>query len=708
LREDAGDCGQGRTCGTLSTISRADRFIWRTSIRAAPMKSATIHFRARRLLAACALLLGTGAVAQMAATPHSLATPAPSASAPLTDAQKARFVLDRLGFGARPGEVAQVQAMGVAAWIERQLRPDSIDDAALAVRLRGLSVPDMSTAELFRKYPNPTAVLRGIERNDSSASGRNGRNAPAMAEDGNERGERRQALARAYREMGADRPQEVYLQLAADRLLRATYSERQLQEVMVDFWSNHFNVYARKNVSQWFLPAFDRDVIRKHALGNFRELLLASAQSPAMLFYLDNFESVSADANLAGTLGAGRRELARLPDAELREQLMRRRGLSASEADERIRRLRSNPDQSLGQRLPTGLNENYARELLELHTLGVDGGYTQQDIREVARCLTGWSIYDARGYRAYAATRGDDDLDRQMRRQGNRLGLPENGESGTFHFNARLHDTGAKTVLGQSIVAGGIGDGLQVIDLLAKHPATARHVAGKLALKFVSDSPSPALIARVAAAFSRSDGDIRATLRALFNDPEFFAPQHYRAKIKTPFELVVSSLRALQADSNGREVQALLMDLGEPLYGFQAPTGYPDTAADWVNSGALLKRMNFAIALAANRIPGTRIDLAQLGATDAGAGLLESGLSRWLGEAATAATREGLSARLRQPLPEASLADASGMDAMFGSDERAVGGLTRGQRVRLQEASGDPQRIQVAALILGSPDFQRQ
>ena len=672
------------------------------------MKSATIRFRAWPLFAAFALLLGTGVAAQMAAMPPSAATPASSTSPPLTEAQKARFALDRLGFGARPGEVARVQAMGVATWIERQLRPESIDDAALATRLRGLSVPGMSTAELFRKYPNPTAVLRGIEQNDASVSRRNRRDVTAMAEEGNERGERRQALARAYRELGAERPQEVYLQLAADRLLRATYSERQLQEVMVDFWSNHFNVYARKNVSQWFLPAFDREVIRKHALGNFRELLLASAQSPAMLFYLDNFESVSADANLAEAMGEGRRDLARLSDEQLRDALTRRRGLSASETDERIRRLRGNPDQSLAQRLPTGLNENYARELLELHTLGVDGGYTQQDIREVARCLTGWSIYDARGYRAYAAMQGDDGLGRQMRRQAGRLGLPENGESGTFYFNARLHDNGAKTVLGQRIAAGGIGDGLQVIDLLAKHPATARFIAGKLALKFVSDTPSPALVARVAMAFERSGGDIRTTLRALFHDPEFFAPQNHRAKIKTPFELVVSSLRALQADSNGREVQALLMDLGEPLYGFQAPTGYPDTAADWVNSGALLKRMNFAIALAANRIPGTRIDLAQLGAANGSAGLLDTGLSRWLGEAATAATREGLSARLQQPLPEASLADASGDEAMFGNDERAVGGLTRSQRVRLQEASGDPRRIQVAALILGSPDFQRQ
>lgn len=686
------------------------------------MNRTAIRPRMPRAWAVLALALATAAFAQALAFNAVPATAAVGARlsatepagamivpTPLDETQKARFVLDRLGFGARPGDVAKVQAMGVSAWIEQQLLPEGIDDAALAARLRGLDVPAMSTAELFRRYPNPTAVLRRLERSDSGDSragrGRDGNDAQAPERD---RGQRRQQLARAYREIGGGRPQEVYLQLAADRLLRATYSERQLQEVMVDFWSNHFNVYARKNVSQWFLPAFDREVIRKHALGNFGELLLASARSPAMLFYLDNFQSVSPDANLAGAMRRGRRDRSRQSDAELRDGLQRRRGLGAQEADERIRRLRGNPDQPLAQRLPDGINENYARELLELHTLGVDGGYTQQDVREVARCFTGWSIHDPRGFRAFAAGNGDDRLQRQMRRQALRLGAAADGESGTFHFNARLHDPGAKTVLGQRIAAGGIGDGMQVIDLLARHPATARFVAGKLVVKFVSDTPSPALVGRVAAAFTRSGGDIRTTLRALFADPEFFAPQHHRAKIKTPFELVVSSLRALQADSNGREVQALLMDLGEPLYGYQAPTGYPDTAADWVNSGALLKRMNFAIALAGNRIPGTRVDLAQLGSASAARGLLETGLLRWLGEAVAAATRDNLLARLQQPLPEASLAEADAEDAMLGSDERAVGSLARGQRVRLQAASGDPQRIQVAALILGSPDFQRQ
>lgn len=413
-----------------------------------------------------------------------------SAQAPLTEAQKARLVLDRLGFGARPGEVEKVEAMGAMNWIDRQLQPESIRDDALSPHLRGLTVPKMSTAELYRKYPNPTALLRQVER--ASGDRRRRDDTSAMPDAEPDRGERRQALAKAYREMGGERPREVYLQLAADRLLRATYSEKQLQETMVDFWSNHFNVYARKNVSQWFLPAFDREVIRPHALGKFRDLLLASAQSPAMLFYLDNYESVSPNADLAGKADGARRDLSKLSDEQLRVALTKRRGLSAAEADERIARLRGNPDRSLAQRLPDGINENYARELMELHTLGVDGGYSQQDIREVARCLTGWTILDPRGYRQYAGASGDDRLSRQLRRQSERFGVPPDGESGTFYFNAKLHDPGTKTVLGQRIDDGGMEDGREVIDLLARHPSTARFLANKLAVKFVSDEPPPA------------------------------------------------------------------------------------------------------------------------------------------------------------------------------------------------------------------------
>jgi uncharacterized protein (DUF1800 family) len=614
---------------------------------------------AATLAASVAGLAAATAVAPMnARSAASVAPPpAPLARGPLTGTERARLALDRLAFGARPGDVERVQAIGVEAWIARQLHPETIDDSDAARRVAGLQVPNMSTAELFAKYPNPAMLLRreGLKKGDV----------------GTDPKARRQQLARKYRDKGYGRPRQVYLELATDRMLRATYSERQLQEVMVDFWSNHFNVYAKKNVLQWYLPAYDRDTIRPHALGKFRDLLLATARSPAMLYYLDNFQSVSPDADLAG-------------------------------------RMRANPKRAA--RLPDGINENYARELMELHTLGVDSGYSQQDIKEVARAFTGWTIADARGIGAAGARQGmaaagNGRYGRRGAAMRERMGVPSDVQSGEFYFNPILHDRGVKTVLGQRIDAGGVDDGLAVIDLLARSPATANFIAGKLCAKFVSDHPDPALVARVAAAFRRSDGDIRATLAALFRDPDFFAPQNYRAKVKTPFELVASSLRALGAQSNGREVQVLLADMGEPLYGYQAPTGYSDAAADWVNSGALLKRMNFAVALAANRIPGTRVDLDALGAASDPRAQLDAGISRWLGGAVSAETRRILLARLDQPLPEAQLDDA-GSDVMAG--EGVGGGRGGAPKVRLLAASGDPQRVQVAALILGSPEFQRQ
>jgi uncharacterized protein (DUF1800 family) len=467
----------------------------------------------------------------------------------------------------------------------------------------------------------------------------------------------RREVGGKLRAEGYRRSRDVYVELGTDRMLRATYSERQLQEVMVDFWSNHFNVYAKKNFMQWYLPAYDRDVIRPHALGKFRDLLLATARSPAMLLYLDNFQNVSPQ---PGPMAA------------------------------RMRRA------AAPKKASAGINENYARELMELHTLGVDGGYTQQDVREVARAFTGWTIADSHGGRV---SRPREKMDEPPHL---RPGEPEGVASGEFYFNPRLHDAGTKTVLGQAIDAGGVGDGLEVIDLLARQPATAKFIARKLCEKFASDSPDPAMVARVAAAFTRSDGDIRATLSALFHDPGFFTVRNYRAKVKTPFELVASSLRALDAQSNGREVQLLLADLGQPFYGYQAPTGYGEAAADWVNAGALLKRMNFAVALAANRIPGTHVDLDALGKSSDARTQLDEGLQKLLGGQVSAQTQQGLVARLHEPLADAQL-PVSTMD--MGRQDYLPGS---GVKVRLLVASGDPQRVQVAALILGSPEFQRQ
>jgi uncharacterized protein (DUF1800 family) len=330
-------------------------------------------------------------------------------------------------------------------------------------------------------------------------------------------------------------PRQVANQdLAAAKLLRAVYSNRQLQEVLTDFWYNHFNVYLDKGQDRYFAPAYERDVIRPHVLGSFHDLLLATAQSPAMLFYLDNWQSAGPDQHL-------------------------------------------NPN-----RRQRGLNENYARELMELHTLGVDGGYTQKDVTEVARCFTGWTI------------RG-----------------PQRG--GGFEFNERMHDAGEKHVLAVTIPAGGgMDDGLRVIDILATHPSTAHFISKQLAIRFVADDPPEALVGRMARKFLDTRGDLREVMRTMIDSPEFRDPKYFRSKIKSPFELVTSAVRAVNGDLDYSFArQPLLNQLGEPLYRKQEPNGYSNVGADWLNDGSLLARMNFATALAGNKVAGIKVDVSQ-------------------------------------------------------------------------------------------------
>jgi uncharacterized protein (DUF1800 family) len=398
-------------------------------------------------------------------------------------------------------------------------------------------------------------------------------------------------------------------------------------------------------------------------------LLLATAQSPAMLFYLDNFQSVSPDANrnagpLRRMLEARQQEqmrpLQREPRTAQQEMRQQQRQMQREEQQMQRDEQQTRPAQQPRpqQQARRGINENYARELMELHTLGVDGGYTQKDVQEVARCLTGWTIFQPRGGAAAVnALMGSDAARRN---------------AGTFFFNARVHDDGEKTVLGHKIPAGGgMKDGLTVLDILAHHPSTARFIATKLVRHFVSDTPPPALVDRVAAAFTKSDGDIRETLKAIFFSNEFNSPEAYRAKIKRPFELVVSAIRTLGADTNGGPgTHQWIARMGEPLYGFQTPNGYSDAAENWVNTGALLERMNFGVALAGNRIPGTRVDLAKLSAQDKSK-LIDESLKLVVAGDISTSTRETL---LKQ----------------------------------IDEANASDTTAKVVGLILGTPEFQRQ
>jgi len=553
----------------------------------------------------------------------------------LTEEQRIVHVLNRLGFGPRPGDVERVKTMGLENYIKQQLNPEQITDTVAENKIKDLTVLNMTTAELYEKYPQPGQLLRQLQargmlpadlaearenRVKGGANSQSGQMPAEMPKNNQtpppanplENEKYRQVIQQYYRENGLQQPQRIVAELQASRILRAVYSERQLQEVMVDFWTNHFNIFAGKGADRWLLPSYDRETIRPFAMSKFSTLLQATAQSPAMLFYLDNFQSVS-------------------PNAPQR--------LRAPQQQQR-----------------RGINENYARELMELHTLGVDGGYTQKDVQEVARCFTGWTIFQPRGGGAAANAM---------------LGEAERRNAGTFFFNARVHDDGEKIVLGHKIPAGGgIKDGLMVLDILAHHPSTAKFIATKLARHFVADNPPQSLVDRVAAVYTKTDGDIREMLRTIFFSNEFNSKEAYRVKIKRPFELVVSAIRTLGADTNGGPgTHQWIARMGEPLYGFQTPNGYSDAAESWVNTGGLLERMNFGLALASNRIPGTRVDLAKLTAGEMSqAKVMDESLKTILAGEISAATRETLLKQLAQSDPAS----------------------------------------KVVGLILGTPEFQRQ
>jgi uncharacterized protein (DUF1800 family) len=676
-----------------------------------------------------------------------------SSAKALTENQKILHVLNRLGFGARPGDVERVKTVGLNKYIEQQLNLSSIDDSLAESKVKNLDVLKMSNDEIFAKYPAQKVAAQIVaQRNGLNAKQLRGdlkeqrkaendtksgseaameNNGMAMEKNNDvaknaapkpdqmtaeQRRDYQRQIAGVNREFGFGRPQQITQQLNASRIMRAVYSERQLNEQMVDFWTNHFNVYAGKAATRWFLPGYDRDVIRPNALGNFKDLLLATAKSPAMLFYLDNYQSISPkmQQNNGRRNGMNQQLQRAVNNPQVRERIKQRQGITDEQLDARIAKMQQNPQQPNKQKKQQrGINENYAREIMELHTLGVDGGYTQKDIGEIARAFTGWTIVDPRGYRKFA---GNDEMtNNRAARQARQMGLPEDAPSGTFYFNERFHDAGEKVVLGQKINEGGMKDGLKVLDILVNHPSTAKFIARKLAVKFVSDNPSEALVARVADAFHNSKGDIKTTLRALFTDKEFFAPENYRAKIKTPFELTVSALRTVGAETNGAAVQALLAKMGEPLYGYQAPTGYPDMAEDWVNTGALLERMNFSVALASNRIPGTRVNLSKFEGKNKQE-VLGKAVALILGGEISPNTKAMLLKQIEQPLVEPKLETASASDdaemenASMMTPAKGQGGGKRGggQQMRLLAPSGNPEVFKVVGLILGSPDFQRQ
>ena len=611
-------------------------------------------------------------------------------SAPPTGDERARAIhaLNRLTFGPRPGDVERVLAIGMDKWIDQQLHPDSIDDRALEARLTPFRSLRMSTIELAENFPTPGVIRQmagskealprdpekraiyeaqlaryrekqGKKNGDADQPGTQPSSSfedrkaemlklspdlrmqtllTMVPEDrsefllylkGDAREEFLQGMSPEQREnvMAMNNPQQVAEELVEAKILRATYSERQLQEVMTDFWLNHFNVFIGKGADRYELTSYERDVIRPRALGKFEDLLVAAAQSPAMLFYLDNWLSVGPNSDFAD-------------------------GIRRDPSQKRSHRFPPPRSRSKGPR--SGLNENYGRELMELHTLGVNGGYTQKDVTEVAKLFTGWTLKQPR-------------------------------EGGGFNFNERMHEPGTKTVLGHKIKDNGEREGYAVLHLLARQPATAKFICNKLAMRFVSDNPPPQLVDRMAKTFLKKDGDIRVVIRTMLQSPEFWAPDAYRAKVKTPLEFIVSALRATGAEvSDARPLAKQLQNLGMPLYGAQPPTGYPMKAEAWVSSSSLLGRMNFAMRLASGKIKGVAVApvrtaiSSQASKPEQALAFLENAL---LAGSVSNQTHETVAAQLNDP---------------------------RISQRRLDDPARPPDVSVIEGLLLGSPEFQRR
>ena len=667
-----------------------------------------ISLRGRRWLVP-ALLLTAAVAAQFALASKKNKTTAP----PLDEPKRALHALNRLTFGPRPGDVELVAQLGVDKWIDLQLHPEKIDDPALDARLAPFRTLRMDTKEIVENFP-PNQMIKQIadgkaqlphdptkrvvyeaqlqryeDKQDRKAEAANQPNqpnqspAPTSADamqpgdpaEMQHREERRlanaktqelldlppdermqqilkmspedrRALTAATKGAKADalmdgmsakqketvlalkNPEQVVVdELMQAKLMRAIYSERQLDEVMTDFWINHFNVFINKGADRYLLTGYERDAIRPHALGKFEDLLVATAKSPAMMFYLDNWLSVG-------------------PHSEIALGIDPHRPYYGA------------PNRPRKPKQASGLNENYGRELMELHTLSVGGGYTQKDVTEVAKVFTGWT-----------------------------LDPPKKGNG--FRYEPRMHEPGDKLVMGHKIRSNGEEEGREVLHLLAHNPKTAHFISQKLAMRFVSDNPPPALVDRMTNTFLKKDGDIREVLRTLFQSPEFWSPDAYRAKVKTPLEFVVSAVRASGADvEDARALVNTLNNMGMMLYGMVPPTGYSMKADTWVNSSALLGRMNFALALASGKIKGTKVvstSLVGVGTATAAAGdpqqvlaLLENSL---LNGDISKQTHDTISKQLDDPA------------------------IT--QR-RLDDPQRPPNVAAITGLILGSPEFQKR
>jgi len=570
----------------------------------------------------------------------------------LTEDQAILHALNRLGYGPRPDDVARVRAMGLEKWIDQQLHPETIDDSALDQRLEKYPTLKQSSSKLLEEYPPPAQAAKreGVTKDEYKQQMEEKRREAVaqMAGSGDDNMDKAQ---RQLEKMVG--PGRIVAELSMAKVDRAIYSDRQLEAVMEDFWFNHFNVFANKGADKWMLTAYVRDTIRPHTMGRFQDLLTATAKSPAMLFFLDNWQSVDPVAfkehqqeiamRRARYYGAFAGGFAPMPGEFPNPNGNANGGFGGQ-----------GQGGAAARQQDRGLNENYGREVMELHTVGVDTGYTQQDVIEMARCLTGWTV-------------------REPRRD------PE------YVFKPEFHAQGKKVVMGHTFNYGGEKDGEEALKMLAADPHTAHFISSELARHFVSDDPPQALVDRMAQEYEASGGDIRSVLRAMIYSPEFWSKKAYRAKVKTPFELVASTARALNADV---EISLPLAQwvgrMGEPLFLCQPPTGYSDKASTWVNTGALLNRLNFALAFSSGKLAGTSVDLKPMYGADA-ANDPEAALSRsidiFLDGQVDAATRQTLETRLADP---------------------------QILQARLDDPVKQVNEGLLSGLVLGAPEFQRR
>lgn len=596
----------------------------------------------------------------------------PYKQAGLSKDQAAAHLLSRFTNGATPGQVEAVASEGLEKWFSEQLDANLPDDS-LSHALDGLDALKLSNSQIADIYPRPGIVARravkdGLINKDSIQ---------------NNKPEYKKMLQEYMAKNGMKPQQELFRQFINQKILRAAYTNNQLQEVMTSFWFNHFNVSITKNECAQFIPDYERDVIRPNALGKFNDLLLATAKSPAMLYYLDNFSSASA-------LPEKPKITHHLVFADTTKQVMALNKLKKA-------------------RQQRGLNENYAREVMELHTLGVDGGYSQQDVTQAAKVLTGWSVYPMGDY-----SKGNDIISKGIDK-----GIIAGGKvhDGDFLFTPNRHDNSEKIVLGRHFGPnGGYDEGVQLLNMLAHHPSTAKFISRKLAIRFVSDTPPQSLIDKMAKTFLNGDGDIKQVLITMVSAPEFWSESALRGKTKSPFELAINTVRSLNAQvTQPYQLYTWINRMGEKVYYYQAPTGFPDKGQYWINTGALLSRMNFGLAFATGRIPGIKFDLLKLNKghePESTQAALVTYSKLIMPERPLDNTIKQLTPMLNDPQLMAKVNKASNNITPPAKDALSMAGDSAGKKATVQLMPGVDETksmlAQVVGIIIGSPEYQRR